>query len=222
MTTGQVLDIEPGPNPTRRLQLAVKRALDVTLASLLLVALAPVLAAVAVAVRVTSPGPAIFRQQRLGLHQRPFMVLKFRSMRSDANPEVHRRFLHDQAEGVCDGVEIFKVTDDIRVTTVGRVIRRLSIDELPQLINVIRGEMSLVGPRPDLAYSLDIYAAHHYRRFDVLPGMTGLWQISGRSELSYLEMLELDVAYADSWNLGLDLMILARTVPELMAPDRAG
>ncbi len=217
-----LIDVHRPAARSRRVQLVLKRSLDLVVASVLLVILTPLLATVGLAVRVTSPGPAIFRQQRLGLHQRPFTVLKFRSMRTDADPDVHRRFLQQQANGDCDDIDLFKVADDARVTPVGRLIRKLSIDELPQLVNVVRGEMSLVGPRPDLAYSLDIYAAHHFRRFDVAPGLTGLWQVSGRSELSYLEMLELDVAYADGWSLGLDLLILARTLPELMAVDRAG
>ncbi len=203
-------------------QHAVKRIIDLVGASILLVILAPLLAAVALAVRLTSPGPVIFRQERLGLHRRPFVVYKFRSMAADANPEAHRRFLFEQARGECDGVAHFKVIDDGRVTPVGRVIRRLSIDELPQLVNVLKGEMSLVGPRPDLAYSLDIYQPHHFRRFDVLPGLTGMWQVSGRSELSFLQMLDLDAQYAETWSLGLDLAILARTIPELLAFDRAG
>lgn len=207
--------------PRANVAIAVKRFADVVLASGLLVALTPLLAVVALAVRFTSPGPVIFRQERLGQHQRPFTVLKFRSMLPNADPEVHRRFLQRQAAGNCDNIELFKVTDDARVTPIGRLIRKLSIDELPQLVNVVRGDMSIVGPRPDLAYSLDMYSAHHFRRFDVPPGMTGLWQVSGRSELSYMEMLELDVAYADGWSLGLDLMILARTLPELVAVDRA-
>jgi len=204
-----------------RVQRAVKRLLDVVIASILLVLLAPLLVLVAAAVRLTSPGPAVFRQERLGLHQQPFMVYKFRSMRGDADPDVHRRFLYEQAGGTCE-VDHFKVVEDRRVTAVGKVIRKLSIDELPQLVNVLKGQMSLVGPRPDLAYSLNIYAAHHFRRFDVPPGMTGLWQVSGRSELSYLQMLDLDVQYADTWNLALDLTILARTVPVVLDVDRAG
>lgn len=202
--------------------MAAKRALDVVVASILLVVLAPLFAVVAVAVRLTSPGPAIFRQERLGRNQEPFLVLKFRSMYRDVTPEAHRRFLYDQANGACSDVGHFKVVADPRVTPLGRFLRRSSIDELPQLINVVRGEMSLVGPRPDLAYSLDIYSPHHYRRFDVLPGMTGLWQVSGRSELSFLDMLDLDAVYADRWSLGFDLAILARTIPELLALDRAG
>ena len=210
----------------RPLQLRMKRILDVIGASILLVALSPMLAIVALAVRSTSRGPVIFRQTRLGLDRQPFTVYKFRSMRVDADPEVHRRFLIHEVElwtaGRIDAISHYKVLDDARVTAVGRVIRRLSIDELPQLVNVLKGEMSLVGPRPDMAYSLDNYEPHHHRRFNVLPGLTGLWQVSGRSRLSYLDMLELDVVYADTWSLTKDLRILIRTVPVLAMPARAG
>ena len=210
----------------RPVQLRIKRVIDLVLASLLLVGLAPLFVAVAVAIRLTSAGPVIFRQTRLGLDRRPFTVYKFRSMRVDADPDVHRQFLIHQVEldstGQVDTIEHFKVVEDSRVTAVGRVIRRLSIDELPQLVNVVLGEMSLVGPRPDVAYSLDNYRPHHFRRFQVLPGLTGLWQVSGRSRLSYLDMLDLDVAYADSWSLAQDIKILLRTVPVLARPDRAG
>ncbi len=210
----------------RRLRLRMKRVMDVIGSTVLLFMLAPLLAAVAVAVKATSRGPVIFRQTRLGLDRKPFTVYKFRSMRVDADPEVHRRFLAHQLALGADGRETeirhFKVTGDCRVTPVGQLIRRLSIDELPQLVNVLRGEMSLVGPRPDLAYSLEHYQPHHYRRFDVVPGLTGLWQVSGRSDLSYMEMLELDVAYAESWSLSRDIRILARTIPVLLTPDRAG
>ena len=178
------------------------------------------------AIRVTSRGPIIFRQTRLGLEQRAFTVYKFRSMRVDADPEIHRRFLTREVElwssGQIDAISHYKVSDDPRVTAVGRVIRRLSIDELPQLVNVLNGEMSLVGPRPDVAYSLENYQPHHYRRVDVLPGLTGLWQVSGRSHLSYLDMLELDVVYTDTWSLVQDLQILLRTFPVLAMPARAG
>jgi lipopolysaccharide/colanic/teichoic acid biosynthesis glycosyltransferase len=207
-------------------RLRVKRMVDVVLATVVLVSLLPLLAVVALAIRVTSRGPVIFRQTRLGLGRRPFTVYKFRSMRVDADPDIHRRFLLHQREleamGRADAIEHYKVDDDDRVTAVGRVIRKLSIDELPQLVNVIRGEMSLVGPRPDMVYGLENYQPHHFRRFDVLPGITGLWQVSGRSRLSYSEMLDLDVEYAESWSLSRDLEILLRTVPVLARPDRAG
>lgn len=210
----------------RSVPLRIKRIFDLVTASLLLIVLSPLLAVVALAIRVTSSGPVIFRQTGLGLGRRGFTVYKFRSMRVDADPDVHRRFLMHEVDlwsrGRIDEISHYKVIDDPRVTAVGRVIRRLSIDELPQLVNVVKGEMSLVGPRPDVAYSLENYQPHHYRRFNVLPGLTGLWQVSGRSRLSYLDMLELDVVYSDTWSLTQDLKILFRTIPVLAMPARAG
>lgn len=220
--------VAPAPRRarTRPIQLRLKRVIDLGLASTLLVVLSPLFAAVAVAIRVTSPGPVIFRQTRLGLDRRPFTVYKFRSMRVDADPEIHHRFLLHEMELAAAGkirdIEHYKVTDDDRVTAVGAIIRSLSIDELPQLVNVVRGEMSLVGPRPDMDYGLDSYEPHQFRRFDVLPGITGLWQVSGRSRLSYPEMLDLDAQYAETWSLAQDLKILLRTIPVLARPDRAG
>lgn len=222
VTVGRVSAVGPKSMLRRWVEVRVKRAADLVGALTLLLILSPVLAAVALAIRMTSPGPAIFRQERLGLNQHPFTVYKFRSMYTHVDSDVHRSFLLQQANGECGGVTHFKVIDDGRVTPLGRILRRLSIDELPQLINVVKGEMSLVGPRPDLAYSLDIYYPHHFRRFSVLPGMTGLWQVSGRSELSFLEMLDLDTTYADTWSLLGDLVILARTLPEVFAVERAG
>ena len=210
--------------PVRRTtKRTAKRAIDIAGAVIGLVVLSPLLALVAVAVRLDSPGPAVFRQARLGIDQQPFVVYKFRSMRVDADPVVHRQFLTNQAEEVKQlPVKHFKVINDNRVTRVGSLIRQLSIDELPQLVNVLRGEMSLVGPRPDMDYALEHYQPHHFRRFDVKPGITGLWQVSGRSRLSYLEMLDLDVEYADTWSIGLDLRILAKTLLVVAALDKAG
>ncbi len=211
------------PGLRRRAKGGLKRGVDVTGALIGLIVLWPLLALVALAVRLDTPGPAVFRQTRLGVGQRPFVVYKFRSMRVDADPEVHRRFLTEQDEQVKErSSKHFKVIDDNRVTRVGGLIRQLSIDELPQLVNVLRGDMSLVGPRPDIEYGLENYQPHHFRRFEVKPGITGLWQVSGRSRLSYQEMLDLDVRYADTWSLGLDLRILARTILVVAALDTAG
>ncbi|MFP4312531.1 MAG: sugar transferase [Nitriliruptoraceae bacterium] len=212
-----------------------KRALDRAGAAIVLLLAAPVLAAAVVAIRMTSPGPALFRQERVGRFEQPFTILKLRTMRIDADERVHRehiRSLLEQAsipvhEGDADGngtVEpiVFKLTDDDRITPVGRFLRKSSIDELPQLINVLRGEMSLVGPRPDVPEAVTVYEPWHRRRFDVLPGMTGLWQVSGRDVLSPAQMLELDVRYADTWTLRRDLVILVRTIPAVLAKLRHG
>ncbi len=226
-------DLRPPGAPTPRLEPArpaavqvgwrrrVKRCIDVVGATTALALFSPVLAVVALWVRLDSAGPIIFRQTRVGKSREPFTVFKFRSMRLDADPAVHREFLASQMTEAAK-LTHYKVQRDDRVTRCGRVIRQLSLDELPQLINVLRGEMSLVGPRPDVPYSLEQYEPGHFRRFDVMPGLTGLWQVSGRSELSFREMLELDVDYVEQWSLRLDLRLLCRTVPELLQFGRAG
>ncbi|MCP4958993.1 MAG: sugar transferase [Actinomycetia bacterium] len=195
--------------------------MDLIVASALLVVLSPLLMLVALLIRIESSGSVLFRQTRIGLGGTQFTVLKFRSMRSDADPEVHREFLENQRTCAAE-LTYHKVQRDERVTRLGAVIRRLSIDELPQLINVLRREMSLVGPRPDVPYSLEHYEPRHFERFSVLPGLTGLWQVSGRSALSYQEMLELDLQYARTWTFRTDLRLLLRTVPEVFKPERAG
>lgn len=202
-------------------RLVVKRFLDRSLASLLLVILSPLFVLVVLVIKLESRGPAIFRQERLGQRGKCFTILKFRSMAFDSDPEVHRQHI---LEGSDQGGSSshYKIQADPRITRAGRILRELSLDELPQLINVLRGEMSLVGPRPDVAYSLFQYEPVHYRRFEVLPGMTGLWQVEGRSTLSYRQMLELDVVYVDQWSIWLDLKLLARTIPELLKLGQAG
>ena len=173
--------------------------------------LSPLFLLVAVAVRLDSRGPALFRQERLGRDRRPFRVAKFRTMRMDASDEAHRAYIAQLAAGEVMGDGLRKLTDDPRVTRVGRVLRATSLDELPQLLNVVAGDMSLIGPRPALQYELEHYASHHFERFAVRPGMTGLWQVSGRAEVGFTEMLELDVEYARSHGPLLDLTILLKT-----------
>jgi exopolysaccharide biosynthesis polyprenyl glycosylphosphotransferase len=187
-------------------QLAMKRAVDLTLSVLLLIALAPLLLTVAIIIKVTSPGPVFFLQQRVGLNQRKFNMIKFRSMVEDA--EQQRSALEELNEA--DG-PIFKLRNDPRVTRIGRFIRKYSIDELPQLFNVVRGEMSLVGPRPHPTREVKFYTWHQRRRLSVKPGMTGLAQVSGRSNLSWDECVDLDLTYIDSWSIGMDFWILFRT-----------
>jgi lipopolysaccharide/colanic/teichoic acid biosynthesis glycosyltransferase len=189
-----------------------KRALDVSLALASIVLLAPVMIAVALAVKLDSGGPVMFTQRRLGRGMKPFTVLKFRTMAVDSSPELHRRYIAELAEsnGHGDG-EMKKLTADPRVTPIGRFLRRMSLDELPQLFNVVGGSMSLVGPRPALDYELEHYRPEHFKRFEVRPGVTGLWQVSGRSSLGFHEMLDLDVEYTEEAKLTKDLSILART-----------
>lgn len=193
---------------------ARKRAFDLVLATLLLVIFAPLMLAAATLIRLTSKGPALFCQTRIGRDERPFTMFKFRTMYVGLGDEQHREFTTREILGECgcltkDG--IFRLVDDPRITPVGRLFRRFSIDELPQLFNVLRGEMSLVGPRPSLPWEVALYTAEQRQRHLCLPGLTGLWQVSGRNRLSIPEMLALDVAYARSNSLRTDLWILLRT-----------
>jgi lipopolysaccharide/colanic/teichoic acid biosynthesis glycosyltransferase len=178
----------------------------------LLLLAAPVLLAVALAIRLDSPGPVLFRQARIGRGGRLFTVLKFRTMRHGAPTEAHQRYIAQLAttpQSAGGGLQ--KLTNDPRVTRVGSFLRRTSLDELPQLVNVVLGQMSVVGPRPALAYELEHYEPEHFERFSVRPGLTGLWQVSGRSAIGFVGMLELDAQYARTSTLWLDLKILART-----------
>jgi exopolysaccharide biosynthesis polyprenyl glycosylphosphotransferase len=189
----------------------LKRASDLALGSLVLLALAPLLAAIAVAIKLDSAGPVLYRQQRVGKDGRRFWMFKFRSMRQDAE-----RLLDDlRASNEASG-PLFKMRRDPRVTRVGRVLRRLSLDELPQLFNVLRGEMSLIGPRPPLPAEVAQYEDWQHGRLRVVPGMTGLWQVSGRSEVSFHDMVRLDLHYIRNWSLALDLEILCRTIPAVL------
>jgi lipopolysaccharide/colanic/teichoic acid biosynthesis glycosyltransferase len=186
--------------------------MDIAIAGAALVALFPVLVVVAVLVRRDSPGPVLFRQVRYGRGVEPFTVLKFRTMTDGASSAVHRAFIERLARrdsSYAAGLQ--KLTADPRVTRVGRLLRATSVDELPQLFNVLMGQMAIVGPRPALDYELQHYAPEHFRRFDVKPGLTGLWQVSGRSRLGFREMLDLDVEYVRRSGLRTDLSILVRT-----------
>ena len=210
-----------------RYSAAACRALDVAVSAVLLLVLLPVFVALAVAIRLDSSGRALYRQRRVGRHQEPFTVNKFRTMHSGAGHETHREFVigliaaRELAPGEThaqrDQTNFFKMANDTRVTRVGRFLRKSSLDELPQLWNVLRGDMSLVGPRPPIPYEVEHYPPHWFDRFAVKPGMTGLWQVSGRSELGLEEMIALDVEYARSRSLWLNLKILARTVPAVFA-----
>ncbi len=193
---------------------ALRRAADIVVGAGLVLVLAPVLLLVALAVRLDSRGPALFRQRRVGHEERQFTLLKFRSMRVDADPRGHREYVTSLIQGSSanGGREnLYKLAVDDRITLVGRWIRRWSLDELPQLFNVIAGDMTLVGPRPAIPYEVAEYPSWYLQRFSVKPGLTGLWQVSGRSERTYEEMVRLDVEYAQSRTLLLDLSILAKT-----------
>ena len=196
------------------------RLLDLAVALVALVLLAPVLLIIAVIVRVESHGPAIFNQRRVGRHGRPFVVHKFRTMTAGASHDRHRDFVQSLISGATpppvDGKPQFKLAGDDRITSVGRFLRSSSLDELPQLWNVLRGDMSLVGPRPPIPYEVDHYPAHWFRRFEVKPGITGLWQVSGRCELTLEQMIELDVEYVERRSLRLNVWILLRTLPAVL------
>jgi lipopolysaccharide/colanic/teichoic acid biosynthesis glycosyltransferase len=210
-----------------RYSAAACRALDVAVSAVLLLVLSPVFLVLTIAIRLDSSGRALYRQRRVGRNQEPFIVNKFRTMHSGAGHETHREFVigliaaRELASGEThterDQANFFKMANDTRVTRVGRFLRKSSLDELPQLWNVLRGDMSLVGPRPPIPYEVEHYPPHWFDRFAVKPGMTGLWQVSGRSELGLEEMVALDVEYARSRSVWLNLKILARTVPAVFA-----
>lgn len=183
-----------------------KRSLDLALTLPGIVALLPVFLIVALAIKLTSPGPVFFVQTRVGLLGRPFGILKFRSMYQDAEARRAAVLSMSDREGLC-----FKSRNDPRITPVGRILRRFSIDELPQLFNVVKGDMSLVGPRPALPEEVENYPLAALERLAVLPGITGVWQVSGRAEIGFDEMVELDIGYVRQGGLATDLSILART-----------
>jgi lipopolysaccharide/colanic/teichoic acid biosynthesis glycosyltransferase len=191
-----------------------RRLADLVLGAGLTLLLSPLLIAVAIAVRLDSPGPALFRQRRVGHKEREFTLFKFRSMRLDADPRGHREYVTALIKGkAADGgrKDLYKLAVDDRITPVGRWIRRWSLDELPQLFNVLSGDMTLVGPRPAIPYEVAEYPSWYRERFSVKPGLTGLWQVSGRSERTYEEMVRLDIEYAENRSLLGDISILART-----------
>lgn len=221
------LDPEAG---RRRADRFLKRSMDIAGSLLLLAALSPLLAVIALAVKLTSRGPVLFRQQRVGQFGRRFTFLKFRSMHPKNDASVHREYVKSLIAGGdgCDQsggngrTAVYKLTNDKRVTPVGRILRRTSLDELPQLINVLRGDMSLVGPRPAIPYEVEAYNIWHRRRvLAVKPGITGLWQVSGRSRVKFDDMVRLDLRYASSWSLWLDLKILLLTPRAVLSGDGA-
>ena len=199
-------------SPLSRTSRATKRVIDVVLGGLLLVASAPVIAIAAIAVKIDSRGPALFQQERLGAHGKPFRMYKMRSMHVSNDDGQHREYVTRLIKGDAASFDgVFKLVDDDRITRVGRVLRKLSIDELPQLFNVVKGEMSLVGPRPPLPSEAALYDAWTWLRLWYKPGVTGLWQVSGRSRLDFSTMVDLDLKYWLEWTLRTELKILART-----------
>jgi lipopolysaccharide/colanic/teichoic acid biosynthesis glycosyltransferase len=203
-------------NKTSRL---MKRAMDIGGSLLALILFSPVLVILAMAIKLSSPGPILFRQQRIGRHGKKFTFLKFRSMYFTEDHTIHKEYVKRLISGLNGSTrsegshtEVYKLTNDPRVTRLGRILRRTSLDEVPQFLNVLAGQMSLVGPRPPLPYEVENYDLWHtYRLMEVKPGITGLWQVEGRSRVAFDDMVRLDLKYASTWSLWLDLKILLKT-----------
>lgn len=206
------------PGRRKRTLLFLKRVSDVVISAALLLLCAPLFLVIALAIKASSKGPVLFRQQRVGQYGKCFSFLKFRSMYVNSDPQIHQRFITElitrdlEKKGERKPEGIYKLKNDHRITKVGKVLRRTSLDELPQLWNVLRGEMSLVGPRPAIPYELAAYQPWHRRRvLQSKPGVTGLWQVAGRSRVSFDEMVRMDLRYATTWTPWLDIEILLRT-----------
>jgi lipopolysaccharide/colanic/teichoic acid biosynthesis glycosyltransferase len=214
----------PRTSPGSRQYHRLKRAMDLLLAVVGTALLLPILGAIAVVIRATSPGTAIYRQTRIGQFGQPFTVYKFRTMYVNADSGPHQAYVEAYVRGRVDvpphadcEAAPFKLSQDPRITPVGRWLRRTSLDELPQLINVLKGEMSLVGPRPDVPYSVALYKDWHKQRLAALPGLTGLWQVRGRGRVSFDEMMRLDCEYVQTQSLWLDCVIMAKTIPAVLS-----
>jgi lipopolysaccharide/colanic/teichoic acid biosynthesis glycosyltransferase len=213
----------------KRLPIIVKRGIDVLGSALLLLALSPILAAIALAIKLTSKGPVIFEQERLGQLGAKFKCLKFRTMYANNDPKIHREYVRDFIAGQTKAAEsnvgepaVYKLTNDPRVTAIGRFLRKTSLDEFPQFWNVLCGEMSLVGPRPPVSYEFEMYDYWHRRRvLELKPGVTGLWQVNGRSRTCFDDMVRLDLRYSQTWSLWLDLKILLATPLAVVAGNGA-
>jgi lipopolysaccharide/colanic/teichoic acid biosynthesis glycosyltransferase len=211
------------PSHLARSALAVKRMIDIVGASFSLILVAPLFAYIALRIRLDSKGPVFFRQTRLGYGMRPFTVLKFRTMVANTDDAMHREYIKSTMKSSATLGEsgMYKLDRDNEITSFGRWLRRTSLDELPQLVNVLRGEMSLVGPRPCIPYEAENFEPHHYERFLVPQGITGLWQVAARSSSTFGEALEMDVAYARGWSIGFDLRLLFRTPFAVLRQRRA-
>ena len=229
-TSPSVLHIHPASmDGLRRASLMVKRAMDVVGSFLALLLLSPVLALIAAMIKLTSKGPILFKQERVGQYGQKFTFLKFRSMQCKNDTSIHEAFVKDlitrknnAAPASGEGAKVYKIQHDPRVTSIGRILRRTSLDELPQFINVFRGDMSLVGPRPPIPYEVKCYDIWHKRRLlAVKPGITGLWQVSGRSRIGFDDMVRLDLKYARTWSIWLDIKILLKTPRAVISGDGA-
>lgn len=216
---------------SQRVPRAIKRLIDFLGSTTALLFFSPVFAAIAIMIKLTSKGPVLFTQERLGQHGKPFNVLKFRSMRTDCDTKIHQQYVSQFIAGKVDGgsepangeaAPVFKIQKDPRITPVGTFLRKTSLDELPQFWNVLRGDMSLVGPRPPIAYEFRAYDVWHRRRvLEIKPGITGLWQVEGRSRTRFDDMVRLDLRYARAWSNWLDLKIILQTPAAVILGDGA-
>jgi exopolysaccharide biosynthesis polyprenyl glycosylphosphotransferase len=204
------IPLHSGHVPEMALQL--KRAMDIVMASVALMIFSPILLAIAIAVKLDSRGPVFYSSERIGKKGQVFRCMKFRTMVRDAEKRRAEIMHMNERDGV-----LFKIANDPRITRLGKMLRKYSLDELPQLINVLVGEMSIVGPRPPLAGEVKEYQLSHLRRLDVMPGITGLWQVQARQDPSFDQYISLDVTYVDNWSIWLDLRILARTIAVVIA-----
>ena len=216
----------PKKERTRNIDIKLKRLLDIAGSIAAISLFSPLFILIPIIIKLTSKGPVIFRQERIGQHGRRFNFWKFRSMYVNNNDEVHRKYVHGliagQAQAATGGngtkKKVYKITRDDRITPVGRFLRKTSLDELPQFFNVLKGDMSLVGPRPPIPYEVEKYDIwHHCRVMEIKPGITGLWQVAGRSSTTFNEMVRLDVQYARNWTLWLDIKILLKTPAAVVA-----
>ncbi|HWQ16153.1 MAG TPA: sugar transferase [Roseiflexaceae bacterium] len=204
----------------------MKRVVDIVIVLLLLPVLVPLLLLIVVAIKIYSPGPIFYRQQRIGKDGRPFTMLKFRSMHVGNSSTSHREFMQrmirENLRPQDVGLKVMKLQGDPRITKPGKLLRMLSLDELPQFINVLRGEMSIVGPRPPLPYEYELYNDWHKKRLAVLPGITGLWQITAHNQVSFDEMVQIDLEYIETMSLWLDLKIIVLTPLEMLSGKGGG
>ncbi len=206
----------------------IKRLFDILIAAIAFISLAPIWIFIALLIKFDSRGAILFKQERVGMDGRKFLCYKFRTMKADADEEIHRAAYRKNIEGLTDAnagsaeKPVFgKVKNDARVTKFGGFLRRTSLDELPQFLNVLRGEMSVVGARPPIPYEVEDYEIKHRRRLDMKPGITGLWQVSGRNRLTFEEMVQIDLFYIENWSLWLDLKIILLTLPAVLRGDGA-
>jgi len=196
----------------------IKRAFDLIVSALAILILLPLWLLIALAIKLDSKGSIFYTQERVGMDGRLFLLYKFRTMKADADPEIHKEYQKAFIEGRAEAnlgdasKPTYKLLADPRVTRVGKWLRRTSLDEVPQLLNVVMSDMSIVGPRPPIAYEVEAYALWHRKRLDMKPGLTGLWQVSGRNRLPFEEMVRLDLYYIENWSLLLDVKIVLRTV----------